>query len=242
MFIFTWLHTWNLSLRISTFDVLKYVFHSSSWFHSVLSVLEYEIKFTRLCYKLWISGVQVELSWSSFFSVSGKITKTTRWNHGHTFVYRLLCTRPKAAGRTVSMCPPAHNKQRMAHWGKTAFVSYSLIMPTHRPGQTWLLGNNLLVFIKRLGEEAFPHVCQATAALTGFGGFALFQRYILMNFTSFWFKMETNYEMCLYLWNIASSGVVCLALWPPVSGALEYKTQSDLFGVYSKLPLLIPRG
>lgn len=52
---------------------------------------------------------------SFWFSVSGKITKTTPWNHEHTSASRRLCTRPRARGRTGSLCPPALNGQTRAH-------------------------------------------------------------------------------------------------------------------------------
>lgn len=49
------------------------------------------------------------------FSVSGKITKTTQWSHGHISVFRLLCTRPRTPGRMASMFTLAHDRQRRAH-------------------------------------------------------------------------------------------------------------------------------
>lgn len=57
---------------------------------------------------LWIYGIH-----KLFCFVSGKITKTTQWNPGHTFAFRLPCIKPEVQGRMAPMFHPAHNREDM---------------------------------------------------------------------------------------------------------------------------------
>lgn len=57
----------------------------------------------------WIFTID---NFTMFCSVSGKITRTTRWNRGHIFAFRLLCIKPRARGRTAPTFHPARNRRR----------------------------------------------------------------------------------------------------------------------------------
>lgn len=58
-----------------------------------------------------------------FCSVSGKITKTTQWNRGHIFVFRLLCIKPGAEGRMAPTFHPARNRSTRELSGLFRFCS-----------------------------------------------------------------------------------------------------------------------
>lgn len=47
-----------------------------------------------------------------FAIFSGKITKTTQWNRGHIFAFRLLCIKPGAAARMAPTFHPARSGKR----------------------------------------------------------------------------------------------------------------------------------
>lgn len=75
-------------------------------------------------------------------SVSDKITKTTQWSHGHTSVFRLLCTRPRVQGRMAPMFPPALSGQRRANLIRDGFQflhSQILELSTSPPNQCFIL-------------------------------------------------------------------------------------------------------
>ena len=81
------------------------------------------------------------------------------------------------------------------------------------------------------GGHAYVFLCvppsRATAALCGPDWpsrvwCALFQSFVYYDETHFlvWFEIETSWEMCLYLRNIASSRLISPALWPTTRSAL----------------------